>query len=331
MCWPRARHDFPRGSAPFRARDRGVPWEARWRSAQRSGHRWFGRDRGSGVIMLDMPSDTPLPAPIPVPTTLDAVVEALDALIGWAITAASRLGYFAALYKRITLAVSTAVTGGEFQDGPKMARFDAAFAARYFNALNGHFHPDRFPKPTRSWQKTFDAAARPDPIILQHMLAGVNAHIELDLGIVAQNMAPSTELPGFRGDFNTINAVLASQVNGVVDEINELSPALADIYHVLAGNEIFLINQAVATMRDSAWRFAVLLGAVPRFARPLTIGVRDRTVATQAEMIYRPPGLIGLAESLVHAIAERESRDIVRNIEVLDEIAATPAPIKTAL
>ena len=105
-----------------------------------------------------MPSDTPPPAPISTPTTLDAVIAALDSVIAWAIAASSRLGYFAALYKRITHAVSTAVASGEFQDGPKMARFDAAFASRYFDALNGHFHPDRFPKPTRSWQKTFDAA-----------------------------------------------------------------------------------------------------------------------------------------------------------------------------
>ena len=43
--------------------------------------------------------------------------------------------------------------------------------------------------------KEFDAADRDDLIILQHMLAGVNAHIDLDLGITAQNIAPATKLP----------------------------------------------------------------------------------------------------------------------------------------
>ena len=50
-----------------------------------------------------------------------------------------RLGYFAAMYKRITIAVRTAVNNGAFQDGPRMERFDAAFAGRYFDALNGYF------------------------------------------------------------------------------------------------------------------------------------------------------------------------------------------------
>ena len=60
-------------------------------------------------------------------------------------------------------------------------------------------------------------------------------------------------------DFNTVNAVLASQVTGVVDDLDELSPALAAIYRVLTGNEIFLIDEAVKTLRDSAWRFATIL------------------------------------------------------------------------
>jgi hypothetical protein len=280
---------------------------------------------------LVMVAPPPPPAPFPPMSTLDAVVSALDSVIEWSIATSSRLGYFAALYKRITVAVAAAVRSGAFQDGPRMERFDAAFAGRYFDALNGYFHPNDFPRPTRAWQKTFDAADRVDLIMLQHMLAGVNAHIDLDLGIVAQNIAPAMKLPKLHDDFNTINAVLASQVNGVVADINQLSPDLAELYQILADNEIFLINQSVAAMRDSAWRFAIVLAVVPGFAHPLTIWARDRKVAAQADLIYHPPGVIGLIQATVDEIAERESRDVVRNIQVLDEIASKPAPIKTTL
>ena len=57
----------------------------------------------------------------------------------------------------------------------------------------------------------------------------------------------------------------------MVDDINQLSPELAELYQVLADNEIFLINQAVVTMRDSDGEFAILLTVVPGFARPFTI------------------------------------------------------------
>jgi len=34
---------------------------------------------------------------------------------------------------------------------------------------------------------------------------------------------------------------------------------------------------------------------------------------------------------LLNTVAERESRDIVKNLRVLDDIVSAPAPIKTAL
>ena len=278
-----------------------------------------------------MPNQPPALPPIPTVTTIDEVVDALGSIIGWSIGVSSRLGYFAALYKRITIAVGTAVAQGAFQDGPRLERLDVTFASRYLAALNGFFHPDQFPRPTRSWQVTFDAASRPEPIILQHMLAGVNAHIVLDLGIAAQTIAPGTQLLGLKDDFNRLNAVLASQVNGVVASIDELSPALADLYAVLMQNEIFLIDEAVTTFRDSAWRFAAILALEPGFARPVTIWARDRQVAQLGELIYDPPGLDGLIASVVRAIAAQESRDIVKNIQVLDSLASTPAPIKTTM
>ena len=163
------------------------------------------------------------------------------------------------------------------------------------------------------------------------MLGGINAHIELDLGITAQQIAPAMKLPNLHDDFNTLNAVLASQVNGVVDDIDQLSPELADLYQILADNEIFMINQAVAAMRDSAWRFAVVLAVVPGLTRPLAVYVRDRTVAAQADLIYHPPGIIGVIQATLRDIAEKESRDVARNIQVLDQIASRPAPIRTTL
>ena len=293
-----------------------MEWLELWARGRRSGHT-------SGVAT----TSPPLP-PIPTVTTIDGVVEAIGSIIDWSISVSSRLGYFAALYKRITIAIGTAVSQGKFQDGPRMQRFDVTFATRYFDALNGYFHPTQFAKPTHSWRVTFDAASRPEPIILQHLLAGVDAHIDLDLGIAAQTVAPGGKLEALHNDFNTVNAVLASQVSGVVNDLDELSPALADLYHVLTNNEIFLIDEAVKTLRDSAWTFARILALEPGLAHPVTIWARDQKVSAQTELIYDAPGLLN---EIVASIAARESRDVVKNIRELNEIAATPAPIKTIL
>jgi len=268
------------------------------------------------------------PPPLPATATIAEVVDALDTIIDWSIGASSRLGYFAAMYKRITIAVGVAVADGKFEDGPRLERLDAGFANRYFEALNGHFHPDRFPRPTHSWQVTFDAASRPEPIMVQHMFAGVNAHIGLDLGIAAEAISPGPQLLTLREDFYRINAVLASQVTGLVEDINELSPVLADLYAVLRNGQIDLINNTVQAYRDDAWIFATILAATPGFADPAAIVVRDLRIAQQGALIYKPPLPIS---SFVSAIAARESRDTVSNLRVLNEIASSPAPITIAL
>ena len=272
-----------------------------------------------------MPEKPPI---VPTASTIVEVVEAIGLVIDWSIKTSSRLGYFAALYKRISIAVGVAVADGKFEDGARLERLDAAFANRYFDALNGHFHPGRFPKPTHAWQVTFDEASRPEPIMVQHMFSGVNAHIGLDLGIAAEAICPGPQLPKLQEDFNRINAVLASQVSGVVETVNGLSPVLADLYAVLQQDQINLINDTVKGYRDSAWRFAAVLAATPGFADPAAITLRDLQVAQQGALIYKPPLPIS---AFVSAIAARESRDIVTNIRALDRVASTPAPITMTL
>ena len=108
------------------------------------------------------------PPPLPLirtVETIEEVVEAIDSVIRWSIETSSPLGYFAAVYKRITVAVLGAAAEGDvFDDGERMKLFDVAFANRYFKALNAHFHPDGDQKPTHAWRVTFASAERPEPI-----------------------------------------------------------------------------------------------------------------------------------------------------------------------
>ena len=135
-------------------------------------------------------------------------------------------------------------------------------------------------------------------------------------------------MPSLQEDFNRINAVLGSQVNGVVESANELSPVLADLYTVLQDNEINLINETLKSFRDSAWVFATVLARGPDILHLGTSLARDLQVAQQGALMYKPPVPIS---AIVSAIAARESRNVARNIRALDEIASTLAPIKTTM
>ena len=123
--------------------------------------------------------------------TIDDVLAALDAVVARAIEERSRVGYFAAVYRKITAKVAEGIAKGMFDDGERMARFDVTFADRYLAALDG-YRAGR--TVTKSWELALDATEARRPIVLQHLLLAINAHVNLDLGIAAAETAPGDAL-----------------------------------------------------------------------------------------------------------------------------------------
>ena len=132
-------------------------------------------------------------------TTLDEVIAQLDAIISTSKQQSSRLGYFACLYRKMTMAVKQGITDHLFQDGPRMEKLDVIFANRYLTAYNT-FTQNK--SVTQAWQVAFEATAKNDYIALQHLLLGINAHINLDLGIAAAEASEGTDINALEKDFN---------------------------------------------------------------------------------------------------------------------------------
>src|SRR5687768_12658552 len=133
--------------------------------------------------------------------TIDEVLAQLDEVIRRARQESDRLGYFATLYRNVTLKVKEGITAGLFEDGNRMERLDVTFANRYLAALDS-FRCGQ--QSSKCWRTAFDTAATWPPIVLQHLLLGMNAHINFDLGIAAQEVAPGQALPSLRKDFDQI-------------------------------------------------------------------------------------------------------------------------------
>ena len=105
---------------------------------------------------------------------IDEVIASLDSIIQQAWEERSRLGYFAALYRRVTRSVRDGVCTGHFDDCALMEHLDVVFATRYIDALTTYQSGGR---PSRSWKQAFEACSDDTRLILQHLLAGMNAHI----------------------------------------------------------------------------------------------------------------------------------------------------------
>lgn len=63
-----------------------------------------------------------------------------------------------------------------------MEIFDSLFAQRFFDAFDSYHGGEPV---TKSWVVAFDASGANEYLVMQHMLLGINAHINLDLGISA--------------------------------------------------------------------------------------------------------------------------------------------------
>jgi hypothetical protein len=223
--------------------------------------------------------------------TIADVLRSLDSIIDWAWTEKSRLGYFAALYRRITRAVKTGIEKGQFQNGPLMERLDVTFASRYLDAFE-QFRSGR--QPTLAWQLAFRAASWWYPIVVQQLLVGINAHINLDLGVAAAVTAPGEELPSLKTDFDQINAVLAGQVGTVQEEIAEISPLIGLLEKFSLRTDTVIINFSLEKARDFAWAQAVNMASKSGDQLQTAINELDVAVDLLGHLFISPPTLIKL-------------------------------------
>lgn len=245
--------------------------------------------------------------------TIDDVLQALDAIVARAVETGSRVGYFAAIYRKVTRKVAEGIDTGFFDDGTRMARLDVAFAARYLSALDIHEHGG---KPTRAWELAFEATAASRPIILQHLLVGINAHINLDLAIAAAETAPGAALPGLRRDFDRINEMLALLLGDIERDLAEVSPLIGLLGRIGGRHDDELVRFSIEVARSEAWRFATELAPLDRQQWGGPIGARDAGVARLARVILNP----GLLTAGLMVIRAGESPDVRRIIGVLDRV-----------
>lgn len=243
----------------------------------------------------------------------DEVLAALDTIIDESLRRPSRLGLFAAMYRHVTARVRAGIHEGRFDDGERMERFDAIFANRYLAAYTA-WHAGA--PCSRSWQLAFAAADDPGLICLQHLLLGMNAHINLDLGIAAAEVCPGPALPGLQRDFEAINDILLDLLDRVQGAIGGLSPLLHVLDGLGGGADELLASFSMVHARRQAWRSACLLAELPEGARPLMIAALDQHTALLARLLLRTDPLTGSAIALIR---RREPDDVAALVRAMQQ------------
>jgi hypothetical protein len=252
------------------------------------------------------------------PQTIEEVIARLDRIIDDALRGERRIGYFAALYERVTTNVRRALVAGDvFRNNPRMERLDVLFADRFLEAWEA-FSSGR--EPTASWRVAFSLLEDPGPLVVQHLMLGMNAHINLDLGVAAATVAPTPqELESLKPDFMKINEILGRLLGVVELELGQICPRFnrAQRLTFFAPHlEEKLFGFGMGAARDLAWLFAEQIVAAGDAGREHVIARRDAETAIVGRSLYP---LHGFADRVARWIHASECRDIRSNIQIIAE------------
>lgn len=249
---------------------------------------------------------------MPLAQSIDEVVDALTAIVDTARGERSRLGYFPALYRRVTEAVRDGIGQGRFQDAARMEKLDVVFANRYLSAYDG-WRAGR--AVSKCWALAFQAAGRTDRTIIQHLLLGMNAHINLDLAVAAAEVAPGPAIVTLQRDFNEINQILNEQVDGVQDAIASVSPLMWMLDTVGGRHEERMVEFSMAKARDAAWLQATMLASLGTAEKGGAIGAVDTAITIIGAGVLDPPEY--LMRATIRMVVKSEAHDVARIISAL--------------
>lgn len=245
--------------------------------------------------------------------TLDDVLAELDRIVESTLERNSPLGVFAWVYRRTTAGIVEAIARGEFQDPERMERFDLLFARRYLVAFRKYRNGDPV---SRSWRVAFEAAEAGDRVILQHLLLGMNAHINLDLGIAAATVAPGAEIESLRDDFHKVNDILASLVDEMQNRLSRVSPLMILLDWIGRGADEAVVNFSITRAREHAWRVARELAEAGPGRQEAIISRVDGNIADLGEIISDPPGrILGKTLAVIRWFEEKNYRRAIRRLK----------------
>ncbi|CAH8284614.1 hypothetical protein EV196_101249 [Mariniflexile fucanivorans] len=244
--------------------------------------------------------------------TIDEVIMFLEDIIQTSIKEESTLGYFAALYQKVTIAVKDKLYQNYFDDDVRMEQLDVIFANRFLLAYSNYKEGKT---NTKSWEVAFNLAENNNLIVLQHLILGMNAHINLDLGIAATQVSNPLEMHNLESDFNKINELLASLVDEIKSDLSLVWRPLVWVLERVKKVDNFVINFSMGLARDGAWKFAnELVLETEIINQEHVILLRDGKIAALSEQILCK----GALEKFVFKIIRfTESSSISKNIYFL--------------
>lgn len=200
------------------------------------------------------------------------VIRRLDDIVASRRAQRDPLVYFPAMYRAVTQRIADDIAAGRFDDGPRMDALDTTFANYYLVAYAAH---ERGETPSRPWAVAFAHASRSTPGVFQHLLLGMNAHINFDLAqAVVDDPDVAADLPAVRDDYDRINDILHALLDPLQNALAAHVRGGASIDRLLGRLDEGIAGWEITKARHHAWAHAEALAQAPDEGRRDVI--RDR-------------------------------------------------------
>lgn len=244
-------------------------------------------------------------------TNIDEVISHLDDVINQSRQRESRIGYFACLYRKMTISVKEGIAKNAFEDGKRMELLDVIFANRYLQAWDAYINKMRC---SNAWCAAFDACENNSLIVLQHLVLGINTHINLDLAIAAAETCPGDQIFALQHDFDSINDVIAHLFQSVQDDLTQVWPPLKMLASIANHSQETVLNFNITLARKASWANALILATLQGNDKDRHISTMDNAVVELAQRIINPG--FG-AHFILRHIADMESTNVKEIINML--------------
>ncbi len=216
--------------------------------------------------------------------SVDDVVKQLSAFENHCLTAGDLRGVFATAYLHITKSIQAEFDGNTFHDKDWVEIYLVRFGNLYREALI-HYEKGQSDKVPKSWKISFELAEQKEGLIIQHLLLGINAHINHDLAIALFDVGIDPEREAKYHDHTKVNEVLEAATDDLKKHVaNKYAPILKRIDRKTGYLSNDAVNFSIPKAREHAWTFAV---ALTRAANQAEKAILRKALDDQAAVLAR--------------------------------------------
>ncbi len=209
----------------------------------------------------------------------------------------------------MTRSVKKAIHNNAINYNQPMERLCIVFAMRYLDALSLWKSVKR---PTKAWYLAFEQTKLSSISVIQHILCGINAHINLDLSIAAAQTCPGPHIHALKGDFEMINTVIASLVDKMQGKLEKISLPMRWLDRIGKNYDEKIANFSIGMARDASWIAALKLANMTESEQKNFIILLDQTTSSLARLIIKPGFIANLILKPVIWFEPKDPKTVIK-------------------